>query len=80
MPRLIGNDLHIPTTNANRMIRFTGTVPCIVCCRPAVGQMPDGHYYCDWHMREKYGFNVPVDAQYYRGGLKSMTTEMVIRA
>jgi len=49
-------------TKAFRRTLFKGTIPCIVCYRPAVGPGYDGNYYCEEHMREKYGQLIPVDA------------------
>lgn len=45
---------------AFRKTPYTGTIPCIICGEPAVGLGYDCQYYCAFHMRQKYGFLIPI--------------------
>jgi len=47
-------------SKAFRTSRYKGTIPCVICGEPAVGLAPDCNYYCAFHMRQKYGFLVPI--------------------
>jgi len=65
MPEILGCGkdayIHSPTTNVQRITAYSATIPCKICCLPAVGQAKDGNYYCAYHMRQKFGFLYSVE-------------------
>ena len=59
MPRWIGMqvDPHYNpgATKALRQYPYKGTIPCVICGRPAADQFK-GSYYCKFHLRCTRGF------------------------
>lgn len=55
MPRMIGSHYQAGATRALRQTPGKGTIPCVICGRPAADEF-NSKYYCKYHLRTMRGW------------------------